>query len=124
MKKSKITAVEILDPWSNNYGTFYPHKCTFENGDVAITNKVEADALKVGQELNYEITGQDKLGNNKFKEIQEEKRKPFGPRGSNASFALAYSKDWAIAQLMNGENVSTKDILKIADKFNEWLNEN
>jgi len=42
-------------------------------------------------------------------------------RAGNESFALSYSKDWAIAQLGKGVDVNTEAILKIADKFYEWL---
>lgn len=42
-------------------------------------------------------------------------------KAGNESFALSYSKDWAIAQLAHGKDVKTEDILKIADKFFDWL---
>lgn len=42
-------------------------------------------------------------------------------RAGNESFALSYSKDWAIAQLEKGVSVKTDDILIVADKFYEWL---
>lgn len=43
------------------------------------------------------------------------------PKANNAAFALSYSKDWAIAQLTHGTPVKTDDILKIADKFYDWI---
>ena len=132
-KISKITKVEMLQEWSNANGTFYPHKVTFENGDVAIANKKSQNAYIAGQEIKYQIVGQDNVGNNKFKEVKEDYSYGGGGRpkggyskGSNASFALSYAKDIAVAFINNEneDNLSSDDILALANKFNKWLNEN
>jgi hypothetical protein len=126
MKKAKITNVEILESWSNSYGTFYPHKVTFDNGDVAIANKVTEHAYTIGQELTYELNGQDKQGNNRFKEVEEQPTYSGGnfKKGGNASFALSYAKDIAVAYINNSKPISTNDIIIMAKDFNEWLNNN
>ena len=123
-KTSKITNVEVLPEWSNSNGTFYPHKVTFENGDVAIANKKTQNAYSIGQELKYQITGQDNVGNNKFKEVKE----PYMGGGakkqySNSSFALSYAKDLAVAHITKGNDFGSKEILAVAEVFNNWLNE-
>ena len=76
--------------------------------------------------MKYEITGQDKQGNNKFKELKEEftgggyKK----PQSNNASFALSYAKDLGIAHINQGKDFGAKEIIQVAEKFNSWLNEN
>ncbi len=125
VKKSKIQKVEMLPEWSNDYGTYYPHKVTFENGDVAIANKKSKDAFTINQEIQYEIVGQDPAGNNKFKEVQDESYTPgFKKQGGNASFALSYAKDLGIAHINKGAEFGATEIIQVAEKFNKWLNEN
>lgn len=126
IKKSKITKVEMLKEWSNPNGTFFPHKVTFENGDVAIANKKTQNAYSEGQEIQYTLDGVDALGNKRFKEHREDTFQGKKKQGSNASFALAYAKDWAVAKITAGtvNSATTADIIKIADRFNKWLNEN
>lgn len=120
IKTSKIKSVEVLPSWSNSNGTFYPHKVTFDNNEIAIANKKKERAFAIGQEIKYQITGQDNIGNLKFKEVQDQ---PYtggsGKKGSNASFALSYSKDLVI-----GDKVTIEQILPTASKLLKWLNEN
>ena len=117
-KTSKIKSVEMLEEWSGNHGTFYPHKVLFENGDIAIANKKTQNAYTVGETLKYEITGQDPAGNNKFKEVKDDFVPGKRSKGSNASFALSYAKDLVVA-----DKVKIENILPIAEKLNNWLNE-
>ncbi len=118
--------VKVLPEWSNSYGTFYPHYVTFENGDVAITNKTKENAFSVGQELQYELVGEDNVGNQKFKEYRENPSQSQG-QGSNASFALSYAKDITVARITTGLEADKElmnDLIKTANIFNKWLNEN
>jgi hypothetical protein len=61
--------------------------------------------------------------------IKAIKKNGFGGNGfkqqkaGNESFALAYSKDWAIAQLNKGKEVTSKDIIAVAELFYTWLQE-
>ncbi len=123
IKKSKITKVEMLPEWTGANGTFFPHKVTFENGDIAIANKKTQNAYSEGQEIQYTLDGVDNYGNKRFKEHRESTYSG-GKKGSNASFALSYAKDLAVAHIRNGVEYKADDIMKVAGKFNQWLNEN
>ena len=121
-KKSKIITVEMLPEWSNSYGTFYPHKCTFENGDIAITNKAKQNAFKEGQELKYEITGQDNSGNNKFKEIQEDQR-----QGDKDKIQIYIIKQSALRRAIEHlkekepELLTKENVIKLAEYYTNWV---
>lgn len=131
-KKSKIKNLEMLPEWSNSNGTYYPHKVTFENGETAIANKKKQNAYQIGRELEYQIVGEDKVGNKKFKEIQQNNfNNSYKSKSvSNASFALSYAKD-IMCKFVETHNVTDDKADAIADraisiatKFNNWLNEN
>ena len=123
MKTSKIIKVEMLPEWSNDYGTYYPHKVTFENGDVAITNKKKQNAYSVGQELNYELKGQDPAGNNKFKEIQEE-YKGGVDKGKIQTYIIKQSSlTRAIEHLtvLGKDNLTKENVIALAEYYTNWV---
>ena len=124
MKTSKINKVEMLPEWSNSHGTYYPHKIHLENNDVGIINKKSKNAYSKGQELTYELNGTDNVGNNKIKEIKPEFNGYKKSQGNNASFALSYAKDLAIANISQGKEVTAKQVVKVAETFNDWLKAN
>ena len=41
--------------------------------------------------------------------------------GQTRSFALAYSKDLAVARIAKGESIATSEILLIAEKFDKYM---
>lgn len=121
---SRIKAVKEVKEWSNDYGTFYQHLIEMLNGDkIEISKKKKYEP---GQELTYEIVGDP--GQHEFtkaKTAQKPQDHFKAGKGSNASFALSYAKDIAIAAYENGgDKLSTDNILAVASKFNKWLNEN
>lgn len=125
IKKSKIQKVEMLQEWSNSYGVFHPHKCTFENGDIAITNKKEVNALTVGQEIQYQITGQDNAGNNKFKEIQEEKSYSGGGKSDKVQTYIIRQSSLtrAIEHLKEKEqkDLTKENVVALAEYYTNWV---
>ena len=123
METSKITKVEMLPEWSNANGTFYPHKVTFENGDIAIANKKKENAYSSGQEIDYEIVGQDKMGNNKFKEIQEE-YKGGGDKGKIQTYIIKQSSlTRAIEHLkcLGTDKLTKENVIALAEYYTNWV---
>ncbi len=123
-KVSKIKHVEMLQEWSNAHGTYHPHKVTFENGDIAIANKKKQNAYSVDQELKYEITGQDKSGNNKFKEVKEE----FTPGGSKTdpktqTYIIKQSSLTRAIEHLSIKKIDFKkeDVIKLAQYYTDWV---
>ncbi len=128
IKKSKITKVEMLREFTSSHGTvLYPHRVTFENGDIATANKVKQNAFKEGQEIQYELE-EDARGNKKFKEYKEAAYSGGGKKGSNASFALSYAKDLYVKDMEKINHGMSEEVAKkimiCAGMFNKWLNEN
>jgi len=83
--------------------------------------KTQPNHLSVGLEVEYEMNEQYP---NLFKKLQT---KGFVPKTYNgsakknsvASFALSYSKDLAV-----GDVIKVDEILEYATKFNQWLKDN
>lgn len=67
MTTTKIKSVEVGKPWSNANGTFYPHTYELEDGQTVVANHKENGKFSVGEEVEYEVTGTDKVGNTKAK---------------------------------------------------------
>jgi len=42
-------------------------------------------------------------------------------KSGNESFALAYSKDYAVAKIGQGKDFSGDDVLKLAEMFYNWM---
>lgn len=57
----------------------------------------------------------------KFKLIKKNGYNAAAKKPNNAAFALAYSKDWCIAQLEHGEKVTSKEIIAVAEVFYNWI---
>ena len=55
--KSKIKVIQSVKEWAGNNGTVYYHNLEMENGDKINIGKKKQ--LSVGDELSYELTGQD-----------------------------------------------------------------
>ena len=119
MAQSKINKIRGNGSWTGEYGTFYTFEYEFEDGTIGLANhQTDTPKFKEGEFIEYEITGQDKMGNNKIKFIQSNFNSfPKKGNGNNKSFALSYAKDLVVA-----DRISVNDILMYADNFNEWLN--
>lgn len=127
MKTATITQVNESKPLETQYGELFPHWIKLDNGDEGVANKKKPGALQVGQSLTYEV--ETKEGRNgPYNKIKEVKDKPFSAngRGGNASFALSYAKDVAVANIqMAGQPIPMgklgSKVLALADEFYEWL---
>ena len=111
--KAKITKVEQGKEWKNDYGTFFPHRVTFDNKDKVVINKTKKDAYQVGQELEYEITGEDKVGNIKAKEVRE------NPQDKIQTYIIRQSSVRTAVEYHTSESI--EDVLKTAEKIETWV---
>ena len=130
MKTGKVIEILGVKEHTNEHGTTFYHKLKLDNGDVGQIGKKIQNAFAKGDELTYTLEA-GRYGDN-IKEI-----KPNAPNGhrvqtrsSCASFALAYAKDLAVAQLtakpdvnVTLEQIATKTIT-IAKQFLTFLKEN
>lgn len=118
-------------------GTWEAHGKTFHNFKITIGEHVgqystpkftdmnsQDFPFKQGQESEYEYVGGE---HPKIKLPKKEFNPSKGSGGSNASFALSYSKDVLVASYMtqNGDvlALSTDQMFALAEKMNNWLND-
>ena len=125
MKKSKVVSCEYVRSWSNANGQFHTFSVTFENGDSGQYNSKNENQNKfvVGKESAYEIHPSGNDYPDKIKPVKDDSP-AHKEKVSNASFALSYAKDWAIANIEKGNAMRTTELLIIADTFKKWLDEN
>ena len=55
------------------------------------------------------------------KALDEARTTPNKPDPKNRSFALAYAKDWCGVKVQGGEDIKTADVITVAKKFAEYL---
>lgn len=63
--QSKIKSVTAGKAWSNENGTYIPHTYELEDGTTLVANHKKEIPFNVGETIEYELKGTDKLGNNK-----------------------------------------------------------
>ncbi len=130
IKTSKILEVRNVSTWNGPNGTVYYHHLVMDNGDkIDIGKKSE---LKTGWEVTYSITGDP--GQQEFTKAKSEKKeggnffqnknKPMNGKSSQASFALAYAKDYAGFYIEKGIDKTPEEVIETAAVFNKWLLEN
>lgn len=140
-KKSRVTGVTQTRNYTGRNGNdYYVFRVTFENGEHGdfITTNPNQDAFQQGKEVSYE-----RFDQGEFRGEREYKVKPAGydntkasykgkggyrrsakpeqPR--DASFALSYAKDMAVAHIKAGTQIKSFQVLEIADHFYKWLKE-
>jgi hypothetical protein len=126
-KTSKITRTIFRNEWTGPSGNkvFY-HDVEFENGDKGQigTKEKEPAKLNPGQELTYCLKKTDRG----YKiEVQGPNGNGGGfhkrQAGSNASFAMAYSKDIIIASWSENspKKLSSEDLFTLANKMFDWM---
>ena len=140
MSGAKTAVIEDIlgtREWDGPNGKVFYFDVLMDNEDRGSIGKKSNTALKVGDSLTYTLEVGER--GNKIKEFKEggfnggyngNGGKPQS-RGGNESFSLSYAKDVVCSMLANGyvakdKNSSqiTEVTLAIADKFNNWLNEN
>jgi len=92
MKKvGKIKTVnDGLNSWEKDGTTYYPHIYHMEDESVFIANHKSLNPFKAGDEVEYQITGQDNKGNNKGSvgKVQDQK---FSNGGGNSQPQKTYT---------------------------------
>lgn len=90
-------------------------------------NKYDAfKELKEGESYNVEITPNGNYAP-KLKVIDDRKNTNGfkggwgGQKSGNESFSLAYAKDLACANIAQGKPFTSEDVIKVAEKFYQWL---
>ena len=134
-KTSKVKNVKGVREYDGQNGKVFYFQIEMENEDSGSIGKKKADAIKVGDELTYELEVTDK--GNKIKPVQS--GNGFGgglakalPQAKDASFSLSYAKDLIIALIESGDlpeesrnaDGLVKSTLWVADRFNKWLKDN
>lgn len=127
IKTAKVTEVIQIREWTNptSKQVIYYHVIALDNGDRGSVGKRNRDAVKEGDTLTYTIDG------DKIKQVQQN---GFGggfkgqQRGSSASFALAYAKDLAVANIAKSEKPLEMEpladkVIAAATKFHNFLKE-
>lgn len=131
-KTSKVKEIVRVNPYTGSHGTVYYHDLVMDNGDkINIGKKKEVQS---GWELSYMIVGDQKDDGTyqqeypKAKSVQlqaqQSRNGQYKKQSNVASFALAYAKDMAVAHIEKGNEFKADDVLKVATKFNQWLQEN
>ena len=136
LKKANVTgAVYSGQTFTNDYGTFYIHNVSFDNGDAGATNSKSPEGTRfiIGQLADYEIERSTnpqhphkiKFVNPNFQQstvptqsqapapVQQQQIKSFHNRG----FALSYAKDLFVGK----ESIDVMAVIAVAEKFNDWL---
>ncbi len=120
--KAIVKSVEPNGTYDSQYGLMYKYKVTIgeHTGEYSSkkyqTSSADGFPFQVDSEAEYEfVDGQYP----KIKTVQSGSWGGGKKTGSNASFALSYSKDLVVA-----DKVGIEQILIMADKFNKWLNDN
>lgn len=129
-KQSKVKSVQANGTFESQYGLLYKFEYQMEDGTVLTANHKGQTPLPAGTDVEYEIKGSNDHGS--YGKVS--KPKPAngfqkggsygGSKSNNASFALSYAKDLGIANIEKGVDVSTENILTVATKFKEWLDNN
>lgn len=128
--KGIVNSVIAENTWEAHGKTFHNFKISIgeHTGQYSTPKFINKDAqdfpFKIGQEADYEYVDGE---HPKIKLPQ----KPFNPsngsKGSNASFALSYSKDVLVASYTAHRTdilaLSTDQMFDLAEKMNNWLNE-
>ena len=137
--KSKVKSVQASGTWESSYGVMYSFDYEFEDGVVMQANhKTQDGNFKVGEEVEYTIKRENEYGKSgNVSKFQNDAHKAHATntyekkyrlnKCSNASFALSYAKDLVIplaSAYSQDVDTLTDDVLKVAERFNLWLNNN
>jgi hypothetical protein len=120
--RAKIESVEFTKEYTNDYGTFYNFKVTY-NGKTGFYTSKKREQTKFikGQECEFEEKPQKKDGNEWIKLVPETKQffqgksKPV----QYASFAVSYVKDLIIADKLEYKDLeeSATEIFNLMKKL-------
>ena len=117
--QSKVKSVQASGTWNSKDGKlYYKFEYEMEDGKVMTASHTSEKHLTIGEEVEYEITKTNEYGNyGKVYKVSTFNGGTFKQsKPNNASFALAYAKDLCV-----GGKITIGQILEVANKFNEWL---
>ena len=135
-KQAKLTNIESQNSYTTQHGTFYNYQLTFDNGDVGQYGS-KKESIKLlpfgdGDTLYYEYHGgqypkikkpsknnpnDNSYSNNSNRSNSTGRTNSYS---NNASFALSYAKDLAVAHIAKGNEFGSKEIIKVADALLTW----
>ena len=123
IKKSKVTSAQPNGTWEGKFGLMYKSEISFENGDAGeYSSKTrEQDKFVVGKETEYEFIG----GN--FPKVKPVYQKPqsFGGGGykkdDNVQKMIVKQSSLKAAVDFCNEGCSVEDVIKVAQKFTDWV---
>jgi len=123
-RKSKVTGASYSRSYDSKYGQMHVHSLTFENGDIGeySSKSKEQNKFVIDKEADYTYENDSNTDfPAKIKPVFTENK---GRPQNNRSFALSYAKDLAVALIdKDKEYGGTEGIIKVANKFHEWLEE-
>ena len=123
IKKSKVTSAQPNGTWEGKFGLMYKSEISFENGDAGeySSKNREQDKFVVGKETEYEFIG----GN--FPKVKPVYQKPqsFGGGGfkkdDNVQKMIVKQSSLKAAVDFCNEGCSVEDVIKVAQKFTDWV---
>ncbi len=139
-----VKSVKVLKAGTNDYGEWKLVKVVTDEDVEYTTLAKEADIIAEGVTISISNMDENTKGQKSFKKFefvhgaeanqgtppqQEEIDKASGeakrtlnkPDPKNRSFALAYAKDWCGVKVQGGEDIKTADVITVAKKFAEYL---
>lgn len=147
VKTARIEDVLNEKPWDGKHGRVWYYTLVLDNGDKGEIGTKTRDSFSINDSLTYtvedtdhgrklkkvnpEYDGQQGGGGSQQQQQQAAPARNFGGgRGSEASFALSYAKDFIgkAMEVRKTDEVSVNQwveaVLVTADKFNRFLKEN
>jgi len=132
MKTSKVKSVLPSGTFQSDYGVdlgdgtkgFFKFEYLMEDGAIVnASHKTKECPFNAGDEVEYVITNAE-YNNGKVSKPEEKTFQRKSDKGSNASFALSYAKDYHTANGVEDATDPAGTIIATAEKFLAWLNQN
>jgi hypothetical protein len=134
MPVSKILNIQGSGTWQGTHGLMYQFDYNFEDGTaIQASHKTQNSPFQVGQEALYEVKRETQYGKSgsvkKPESAQYQGGQTNGYKKSSGvytgakdrSLALSYAKDIIVADIAAGRTPNIQDVLFMADKFLNWL---
>lgn len=123
-KHSKIKKVSFNRTFEMNGETYYAHTYEFEDGGTLNANHKKQEPFKVGDEAEYEVTGEDKYGNNKGKVRKPSDFQSGSVKNDDArqKMIVAQSALSTAANFYRERSEGTEDsVIEFAERMYNWV---
>ena len=125
----KIKSVSFNRTFEFNDKTYYEHSYEMEDGTQFNANHMKELPFNVGDDVDYEIVGQDKHGNNKGKvgkpkadAFSRDRGKSFSKEDpSRQRLIAAQSSVSSACQFYQERQASEETVLKFAEQIYNWV---